>query len=61
MESKTIHRLLGFKPPNGYEHDSENPIKGDVLIIDECSMIDIVLTEQPAEGRAERNENYICG
>ena len=43
MEAKTIHRLLGFKPPNGYEHDSENPLIGDVLIVDECSMIDIVL------------------
>ena len=43
LESKTIHRLLGFKPPNGYEHDGENPIGGDVLIVDECSMIDVVL------------------
>ena len=43
FESKTIHRLLGFKPPNGYEHDSNNPLIGDVLIVDECSMIDIVL------------------
>ena len=43
FESKTIHRLLGFKPPNGYEHNSDNPPNGDVLIVDECSMIDIVL------------------
>ena len=43
FESKTIHRLLGFKPPNGYEHDADNPLDGDVLIVDECSMIDVVL------------------
>jgi exodeoxyribonuclease V alpha subunit len=43
FEAKTIHRLLGYKPPNGYEHDGDNPICGDVLIIDECSMIDVVL------------------
>ena len=43
MESKTIHRLLGFKPPNGYEHDGNNPLEGDALIVDECSMIDVVL------------------
>jgi exodeoxyribonuclease V alpha subunit len=43
FEAKTIHRLLGFKPPSGYEHDEDNPLRGDVLIIDECSMIDIVL------------------
>ena len=43
LEAKTIHRTLGYKPPNGYEHDGDNPLVGDVLIIDECSMIDIVL------------------
>ena len=32
FEAKTIHRLLGYKPPNGYEHDGENPFSGDVLI-----------------------------
>ena len=25
MEAKTIHRLLEFKPPNGYQKNSENP------------------------------------
>ena len=43
FEAKTIHRLLGYKPHGGYEHDSDNPLKGDVLIVDESSMIDIVL------------------
>ena len=43
MEAKTIHRLLGCKPPEGYEKNEENPLEGDVLIVDECSMIDIIL------------------
>lgn len=43
LEAKTIHRLLECKPPEGYERDEENPLEGDVLIVDECSMIDIVL------------------
>ena len=43
MEAKTIHRLLEVKPPNGYQRNEENPLEGDVLIVDECSMIDIVL------------------
>lgn len=42
-EAKTIHRLLECKPPEGYQRDEENPIEGDVLIVDEASMIDIVL------------------
>lgn len=43
MEAKTIHRLLEFKPPAGYQKNSENPLDGDVLILDEASMVDIVL------------------
>ncbi len=43
MEAKTIHRLLEYKPPEGYQKNGENPLTGDVLILDECSMIDIIL------------------
>lgn len=44
-EAKTIHRLLIFNPTNGqFKHNQENPLKGDVLIVDECSMLDISLT-----------------
>ena len=43
MEAKTIHRLLEVKPPEGYKKNAEDPLQGDVLIVDECSMIDILL------------------
>ena len=43
MEAKTIHRLLEFKPPEGYQRNEETPLDGDVLIVDECSMVDVVL------------------
>jgi len=43
MEAKTIHRMLEAKPPEGYKRNDENPLEGDVLIVDECSMIDIML------------------
>lgn len=43
MEAKTIHRLLEYKPSEGYQKNTENPLKCDVLIIDEASMIDIIL------------------
>ena len=42
-EAKTIHRLLEFKPPEGYKRNGENPLEGDVLIVDECSMVDVIL------------------
>lgn len=43
MEAKTIHRLLEYKPPEGYQKNEDKPLEGDVLILDECSMIDIML------------------
>ncbi|MDE7187771.1 MAG: ATP-dependent RecD-like DNA helicase [Lachnospiraceae bacterium] len=43
MEARTVHRLLECKPPEGYQKNEENPLEGDVLIVDECSMIDIIL------------------
>lgn len=43
MEAKTIHRLLEFKPAEGYQRNEEKPLEADVLILDECSMIDIIL------------------
>ncbi len=42
--SKTIHRLLEFNPSNmQFERNQEKPLKTDLLILDEVSMVDIVL------------------
>lgn len=43
MEAKTIHRLLEYNPMDGYKRNEEKPLEGDALIVDECSMIDILL------------------
>lgn len=38
----TIHRLLQFNPStNKFNFNNENPLKCDLLIVDECSMIDV--------------------
>ncbi len=55
LEAKTIHRLLGYTPVDSgrgmiFEHDSENPLEGDILIIDEASMIDLILLENLLKG-----------
>lgn len=43
-KAKTIHRLLEYSPKSGnFTKNSENPIKTDVIILDEVSMIDILL------------------
>ena len=42
-EAKTIHRLLEYNPAEGYGRNDENPLEGGVLIVDESSMIDVIL------------------
>lgn len=40
----TVHRLLQFEPKNGrFHHDSDSPLKCDLLIVDEASMVDASL------------------
>lgn len=43
MEASTLHVLLECRPPEGFRRNEENPIEGDVLIVDEFSMVDILL------------------
>ena len=43
-EAKTIHRLLEFSPQdNGFKRNRENPLETDVVIVDEMSMVDLIL------------------
>jgi len=43
-EAKTIHRLLEFSPTEGgFKRNEENPLDADLVVIDEVSMVDILL------------------
>jgi exodeoxyribonuclease V alpha subunit len=43
-EAKTIHRLLEVDPKNGrFKRNEENQIECDLLVIDETSMVDVML------------------
>lgn len=56
-EAKTIHRLLEWDPSKGgFKRNEENPLQTDVLIVDECSMLDVhlaaaLLRAVPADGQ----------
>jgi len=48
MEAKTIHRLLGVQAEEEFglqkfSYDETNPLSADVLIVDEVSMVDVLL------------------
>ena len=46
MEAKTIHRLLEFDPKAfGFKRDQEYPLECDLLVIDESSMVDVMLMQ----------------
>ncbi len=43
-QAKTIHRLLEYSPQdNSFRRNADNPVDADVVIIDEASMLDILL------------------
>ena len=43
-EAKTIHRLLEYSfQDNGFKRNRDNPLEADVVIVDEMSMVDLVL------------------
>jgi exodeoxyribonuclease V alpha subunit len=46
LEARTIHRLLGYGGRGGrFRHDSARPLACDVVIVDEASMIDLLLMD----------------
>lgn len=42
--AKTVHRLLEYKPGGGFARNADNPLEADLVIIDESSMLDLLLT-----------------
>ena len=46
FEAKTIHRLLEVDPrTGGFKRDEDNPLDCDLLVVDEASMVDVMLMQ----------------
>ncbi len=46
LEAKTIHRLLGVDPMGGgFKRNADNPVDCDLLVVDEASMVDVMLMQ----------------
>ena len=39
----TIHRMLDYSPTRGFTQNEENPLPIDLLVVDEASMLDLIL------------------
>jgi len=47
LPAKTIHRLLEFDPmTGGFRRGPDNPLRADMVVLDEASMVDVVLMNQ---------------
>ncbi|MBY0533864.1 MAG: ATP-dependent RecD-like DNA helicase [Rickettsiaceae bacterium] len=44
IEAKTLHRLLAFEPQSRqFKHNADNPLDADLIVVDEVSMVDLVM------------------
>lgn len=41
LEAKTVDRLLEWRPGPYFRHDADNPLREDVVVVDETSMLDL--------------------
>ena len=65
-EASTIHRLLeaGIDPHTGnlfFARDAENPLKADAVIVDEMSMVDIMLLHSLIQAIPEQTRLILVG
>ena len=62
FEAKTIHRLLEVDPKGGgFKRGSENPLDCDLLIVDEASMVDVLLMQALLKAIPDRAALLIVG
>lgn len=66
FEAKTIHRILEITPGvdevgSCFARNSENPLDCDVLIIDEMSMVDIILMKHLTDALSSRTRLIMVG
>jgi exodeoxyribonuclease V alpha subunit len=62
LEAKTIHRLLEIDPANGqFKRNEDSPLMCDLLVADECSMIDVPLANQLLKAVATKTAVIFVG
>ncbi len=62
LEARTVHRLLRYSPSSGrFMHHGNNQLDASVVIVDECSMLDLVLTERLLAAIPEKTQLVMLG
>jgi exodeoxyribonuclease V alpha subunit len=61
-EAKTIHRMLETNPKTGgFRRNEDNPLSCDLLVVDETSMVDVVLMNALMKAVADRTAVLFVG
>ncbi|MEV0663058.1 ATP-dependent RecD-like DNA helicase [Spirillospora sp. NPDC050365] len=45
-EAATVHRLLQLQPGGDPKFDQDDPLDADLVVVDECSMVDLILANK---------------
>jgi exodeoxyribonuclease V alpha subunit len=45
-EASTVHRLLELQPGGDPKYDRDHPLAADLVVVDECSMMDVILANK---------------
>jgi exodeoxyribonuclease V alpha subunit len=62
VEAKTIHRLLEVDPRSGgFKRNADNPLDCDLLVVDEASMVDILLMQALVKAIPDHSALLIVG
>ena len=62
LEAKTIHRLLEVDPKTGgFRRDCEHPLAGDLVVVDETSMVDVPLMHALLKAVPDRAAVLVVG
>jgi len=62
FEAKTIHRLLEVNPKGGgFKRGDDNPLDCDLLVVDETSMVDVMLMQALTKAVPDRTALLIVG
>src|SRR2546421_8874114 len=62
FEAKTIHRLLEVDPKGGgFKRDGDNPLACDLVVIDETSMVDVMLMQALLKAAPDKSAMLVVG
>jgi exodeoxyribonuclease V alpha subunit len=62
MEARTLHRTLEFDPQQGgFKRNADHPLEADLVVLDETSMVDVVLMNQLLRALPSRTALLLVG